>query len=178
MKTLSILFSDIRDYTSRSAGETRAGVVEMVRRHREIAAPIIEKHNGAIVKSLGDGLLVTFESATEAALAGLGIGEALRRHNEESFDDRRKLEVRIAVCTGEVALEERDGVGRDVLGPAVNLASRIQQLAGAGDVLLSETTHAILNKREVGSERVGAFELKGLSEPVNVYRAVARQPGK
>jgi class 3 adenylate cyclase len=162
-RLLSILFSDVKDYTSRSAAEPRAGVIEIVRSHRQRVFPAVERHHGKIVKQMGDGILCTFDGATDAVLAGLEIQRGSARENA----DGKPLEIRIGISTGEVTVE--DG---DVFGPAVNVASRVQQLAAAGDVFLTETTFGLLNAIEVTALEVGSFELKGVAAPVRVYRAV------
>lgn len=169
IRTLSVMFSDVKDYTARTAQESRIGVLDLVRRHRDLVQPIIKQRGGRIVKSLGDGLLITFESATDAVLAGLQIQAAAAAHNQSAFADRDKIELRIAVSTGEVVTEGSDG---DVLGEAVNLASRAQQQAAPGEVLFTEAACATINRREVQFEDVGTFELKGIAHPVHLYRAL------
>ena len=80
-RTVTVLFSDIKDYTARTAAAGRTGAIELVRRHRELAGPVIRQRHGTIVKTMGDGLLVTFDSATDAVLAGLEVQAAVAAHN-------------------------------------------------------------------------------------------------
>jgi class 3 adenylate cyclase/predicted RNA-binding Zn-ribbon protein involved in translation (DUF1610 family) len=172
VRTLSVMFSDVKDYTARTAQESRLGILDLVRRHRDLARPIVKRRGGRIVKSLGDGLLIVFESATDAVLSGLEIQAAAAAHSRDARADRDKVELRIGVSTGEVATD-----GGDVFGEAVNLASRAQQQAGAGDVLFTEATCATINRREVRFADAGTFELKGVAEPVRLYRAVDASAG-
>jgi class 3 adenylate cyclase len=170
-RTLTILFSDIKDYTARTAAGSRQAAIELVRRHRDVVQPIAGSHRGRIVKSIGDALLLTFDSATDALLAGLEIQSRVATQNAEpAFSDAAKLELRIAVCTGEVVVEEGD-----VYGEAVNLASRLQQHATPGEVLFGESTRVLVNGREVRAEEAGTFELKGVPEPVRAWRAVPQR---
>jgi class 3 adenylate cyclase len=169
VRTLSVMFSDVKDYTARAAQESRLGILDLVRRHRDLAAPIVKRRGGSIIKSLGDGLLITFESATDAVLAGLEIQAAAAAHNKSAFADRDKLELRIAVSTGEVAQEHGD-----VFGETVNLASRAQQHAAPGEVLFTDVTWATINRREVPAAEAGTFDLKGICDPVRLYRALPR----
>jgi len=166
VRTLSVMFSDVKDYTARAARESRLGILDLVRRHRELVQPIARRRGGRIVKSMGDGLLIVFESATDAVLAGIEIQAAAAAHARGAFADRDKVELRIAVSTGEVA--EDDG---DVFGESVNLASRAQQHAAAGEVLFTEATWATVNRREVRGAEAGTFELKGIDGPVRLFRA-------
>jgi len=168
VRTLSVMFSDVKDYTARTAKESRLGILDLVRRHRDLVQPIVKRRGGRIVKSLGDGLLITFESATDAVLAGLEIQSGATSLNRDAFSDRDKIELRIAVSTGEVAVD--DG---DVFGEAVNLAARAQQHAAAGEVLFTEVTCATLSRQEIRFTDAGTFELKGLPHPVRLYRAVS-----
>jgi adenylate cyclase len=169
VRTLSVMFSDVKDYTARAARESRLGILDLVRRHRDLAAPIVKRRGGRIVKSLGDGLLITFESATDAVLAGLEIQAAAASHSKSAFAERDKLELRIAVSTGEVAQEHGD-----VFGETVNLASRAQQHAAPGEVVFTEVTWATINRREVPAADAGTFELKGIDGPVRLYRAMSQ----
>jgi class 3 adenylate cyclase len=159
------MFSDIQDYTASTAAAQRLAVVNLVRRHRDVVAPIADRLGGTIIKSLGDGLLLTFTSATDGVRAGLEIQAAA---NQTDFRNAEKLPLRIGIATGEVIL-----VDGDVLGEAVNLASRIQQLAASGEVLFSDSTRATLHRAEVKFEDLGQREIKGLDTPVHVYKAVA-----
>jgi class 3 adenylate cyclase len=167
---MSVMFTDLKDYTARTAAESRDGLLELVRRQRELVQPLVKRRGGRIVKSLGDGLLIVFDSATDAVLAEMEIQRVLAEHNRTAFSDRNKVEMRIAISTGEVVFD-----GDDVLGGAVNLASRLQQLAAAGDVFLAETTAALLNRQEAGCEEVGEFDVKGIAGKVPIYRAVQRR---
>jgi class 3 adenylate cyclase/predicted RNA-binding Zn-ribbon protein involved in translation (DUF1610 family) len=164
-RTLTVMFCDIQDYTASTTAAQRLAVVNLVRRHRDIVAPVANRLGGTIIKSLGDGLLLTFASATDAVRAGLEIQTAA---NQTDFKNTQRLPLRIGIATGEVVL-----VDGDVLGEAVNLASRIQQLAASGEVLFSDSTRATLHRAEVKFEDMGQKEIKGLDAPVNVYKALA-----
>ena len=166
-RTMSIMFTDMVGFTARASLESRGGLLSLIRRKRELVEGIVRKRHGLIVKTLGDGLLIAFDSATNAVLSGVEIQSALAKQNSTAGDDREKFELRIAISTGEVAWADDD-----VYGEAVNLASRVQQLAKAGEVWFTESTWAILNKAEVACERVGTFEVKGIVGAVPVYHPI------
>jgi class 3 adenylate cyclase len=161
-RLLTILFSDVKDYTTQSANRRRGGVLDIVRRHRDRVFPIVKKHHGRVVKQMGDAILATFDSATDAVLAGLEIQQTSAAGAQPDA-----LQLRIAISTGEVTVE-----ADDVFGTAVNVASRVQQLAGPGEVYFTEPTRVMLNDHEVRQIEVGSFELKGVSQPVKVFRAL------
>jgi adenylate cyclase len=164
-RTLTVLFADLKDFTSRAALSSRRELMTIVRAHRRIAEQAVTRHGGRIVKEFGDGLLADFESATEAVLAGLAMQAAAAAHNATAPPDDR-IGLRIALATGEVTVE--DG---DVYGPSVNVAARLQGLAPAGDVYVSESTRHAVASAEVSLQLIGTFELKGIDTPTQVYRA-------
>jgi class 3 adenylate cyclase len=164
-RTLTVLFSDIKDYTARSTAAPRQGVLDLVRRHRDLASPVIDRRGGRIVKTMGDAILATFDSATDAALAGLEIQSALAAHRATAPADEH-FHLRIAVACGEVIIE-----ANDVYGDTVNLAARLQSVARPGNVLLSAATAALVNTREVRTEPSGSFQLAGFALPVQAHVA-------
>ena len=166
-RTLTIMFIDIEGYTTKAAGASRDGVIALIRKAREIVQPQTARRHGRIIKTMGDGLLVSFDSPTEAVLAGRDVqAEAARRGATAATDDQR-VRLRIGITTGEVALEDDD-----VYGDPVNLAARIQQVASPGDVFFSESTWHSMTRSEVPHEEAGSFEIKGVDRPATLYRAV------
>jgi class 3 adenylate cyclase len=165
-RTLTVMFSDIQNYTASTASSHRMAPLDLVRRHRDTVTPIARRRGGRIVKSLGDGLLLTFDSATDAVCAGVEIQSAIAAMSR-GFDDSPKLAIRIGIATGEAILS--DG---DIFGEVVNVAARLQQAAGSGEVVFSESTCAIINREEVRFDELGERELKGVGSPVKVFRAV------
>jgi class 3 adenylate cyclase len=165
-RTLTILFTDLKDYTARAATTSRQGLMALLATNRRVVETAVAGHGGTIVKTIGDAYLVTFESATNAVLAGLDIQRAAAAANDGAPDADR-LELRVGVCTGEVTLAD----DRDVYGTAVNVASRVQSLADVGEVLFTESTWHAINRPEIAYDDLGPRELKGIATPVRVYRA-------
>ncbi len=168
-QTLTILFTDMKGFTDRTSGQSREATLDMVRRHRDLLLPVITLHGGNLVKSIGDAFLATFQSPTDAVLSGVALQETLERHNAEAAPEER-IEIRVAINTGEVILE--DG---DVYGDAVNIAARLQALAEPNEVYFTEATYLSMNRTEVPSTEMGARVLKGVPEPVRIHR-VLREP--
>lgn len=170
-RTTSIMFTDMIGYTARTSLESRDGLLKLICRKRGLIQEVVTRRHGRIVKTMGDGLLIAFDSATDAVLAGLKIQEVVARQNRNAADDRERFELRIAISTGEVAVADND-----VYGEAVNLASRVQHFAHAGEVYFTEPTFATLNKTEAPSAYVGSFEVKGVVGMVTIYRAIPKKP--
>lgn len=165
-RTLTVLFTDLKDYTARTASASRRNLLALLRLNKSLVEEAVGRHGGTVVKTIGDAYLVTFESATDAVLAGLAIQGAAAAHNAAAPPAER-IEYRIACATGEVTPADND-----VFGTPVNVAARVQALATPGDVCFAESTFHSVNAAEVPSEDLGPHELKGISAPVRIYRAV------
>ena len=113
---------------------------------------------------------MSFDSPTNAVLAGVAVQEALRKRNEgrESND---RLEIRIAINAGEVNIADND-----VFGEAVNITARIEGLAEAGQVWFTEAVYLAMNKNEVPSSEIGLMQLKGIPEKIRVYKVRREEP--
>lgn len=167
---LTILLTDIKGFTDKTSSKTRAAISTMLDEHRAVVLPLLEARGGHLVKTIGDAFLMTFESPTNAVLAGLSVQEALAKLNEgRSGDDR--LEIRIAINSGEVNLMEND-----VFGEAVNITARIESIAEAGQVYFTEAVYLAMNKAEVPSSEIGLMQLKGIPEKIRVYKVRREAP--
>ena len=171
MKTanLAIVFTDIKGFTERTSRQTLEENQRLLKVHHELLAPVFKAFGGRIIKSIGDAFLVTFESPTQAVLSGMAIQDRLWQHNRGASESER-LDVRVAINVGEVRLESND-----IFGEPVNIASRVESLAEAGEVYFTEAVYLAMNKAEVPSQEVGSFELKGIPGKIRVFR-VPRAP--
>lgn len=167
---LTILLTDIKGFTDKTSSKTRAAISTMLDEHRAVVLPLLEARGGHLVKTIGDAFLMTFESPTNAVLAGVDVQEALAKLNEgRAADDR--LEIRIAINSGEVNLMEND-----VFGEAVNITARIESIAEAGQVYFTEAVYLAMNKAEVPSSEIGLMQLKGIPEKIRVYKVRREEP--
>ncbi|MFL5358694.1 adenylate/guanylate cyclase domain-containing protein [Archangium sp.] len=171
MKTanLAIVFTDIKGFTERTSRQTHEENQRLLKAHHDLLAPVFKAFGGRILKSIGDAFLVTFESPTQAVLGGMAIQDRLWNYNR-GVPDAERLDVRVAVNVGEVRVESND-----VFGEPVNIASRVESIAEAGEVYFTEAVYLAMNKAEVPSQEVGAFELKGIPGKIRVFR-VPRAP--
>ncbi|MBN1586460.1 MAG: hypothetical protein JW937_03410 [Candidatus Omnitrophica bacterium] len=165
-RSLTIVFTDMKGFTSRTSSQSRTATEEMIFRHKELLLPVIKKRGGQLIKSIGDAFLLTFESPTDAVLAGMDIQEKLRKFNL-SVPSPDRIEVRVAINTGEVIVDEGD-----VYGEAVNIASRIEGIAEPNEVYFTESTYLSMNKSEVPSAEIGYRLLKGIPEKIKIFKVL------
>jgi adenylate cyclase len=166
---LAIVFTDIKGFTERTSRQTLAENQRLLKAYHDLLAPLFKAFGGRIIKSIGDAFLVTFESPTQAVLGGMAIQDRLWTYNR-GVPDAERLDVRVAINVGEVRVESND-----VFGEPVNIASRVESITEAGEVYFTEAVYLAMNKAEVPSQEVGAFELKGIPGKIRVFR-VPRAP--
>jgi class 3 adenylate cyclase len=167
---LSILLTDIKGFTDKTSHKTRADIQTMLDEHRAVVLPILEKGGRRLIKTIGDAFLMTFESPTNAVLAGVAVQEALAKLNADRAPEDR-LEIRIAINSGEINL-----VDGDVFGEPVNITARIEGIAEAGQVYFTEAVYLAMNKAEVPSSEIGLMQLKGITEKIRVYKVRREEP--
>ena len=154
----TVVFEDIVDSTKRADAQGDQAWRDLLNAHDKAVRRELSRFRGREVKSLGDGFLATFDGPARAIHCASAIRDSLR-----GFD----VPVRIGLHTGEVELAEHD-----VRGIAVHIASRVAQLGGADDVLVSRTVKDLVAGSGIKFEDFGAHALKGIPEPWQVFRAV------
>ncbi len=163
-KTLTIMFTDIKDFTKRTRVHSREQNLIMLERHEAIIKPCIQDQSGKIIKTLGDSFLAVFESPTNALLAAVKIQKRLEEYNAKVVDEDEKIQVRIGINAGEVLLADDD-----ISGDAVNIAARIVSLAEPGRIFFTEAVFLTMNRSEVRHCLLGEKAVKGIQESVKVY---------
>lgn len=167
-RVLTIVFIDMQGYTKRSAEQT---IDEMKRFHDEMHGFVnahIEKWQGVMIKTLGDGFLVRFDSPTQAVGCGLQIQKKLDSRNAAMLDPDHIVRFRIGVNTGEVGIDEQG----DLFGDPVNIASRIQSFAEPNEVFISESTYLAMNRNEYGTQDLGPQQFKNATREIRVYKVI------
>ena len=156
------MFTDIVGYTSLTQSD-EAFAVRMLEKHRELIRPVILAHGGREVKTIGDGFLVEFVSALEATECAVEMQKVLHEYNLNATE---KILIKIGVHVGDVI--HREG---DVLGDAVNIASRIEPLAQGGEICISEQVYAqVRNKISLRMVRLEPQNLKNVAFRIDVYK--------
>ncbi len=162
----TVVFTDIVGFTEYTAlrgdEEALALLATQERLVNETLPP-----NARIVKELGDGLLLWFQDAVEAVETSLRLQERFER---ESATSDHPLWVRCGMHSGQQTLRGEDLVGHDV-----NVASRVVDVAGPGEVLLSDATRTSVDDKlpNVQFDELGPVVMKGIPQPVRLYRATA-----
>jgi class 3 adenylate cyclase len=144
----AILFTDIVSSTEQSARMGHRHWSALTDTHDAMVRTTLGRHRGREIKTMGDGFLVTFDSASRAVRAATEIVRQAQGMG---------IEVRAGVHTGEVEMR-----GDDVAGLAVNIAKRVCDLAGPSEVLVSESVRPIVADSSIEFDDRGEFELKGV----------------
>jgi len=165
-----VMLTDMQGFTAATSRQTREENARMLALHDALLTPVIDAFGGRHVKSIGDAYLVLFAAPTEALLCGAAIQDRLWDHARR-VGEAERIAVRIALAMGDVRLD--DG---DVFGEAVNLASRIEGQAGAGEIWFAEALYWAADRSRVPVEELGWRALDGLPEQVRLFR-VARVAG-
>src|SRR5215471_4699878 len=165
-KLAAIMFTDMVGYSALSQRDDKLAL-ELLEEHRRLLREIFPRFNGTEIKTIGDAFLVEFNSALEAAQCAIEIQRALAKRNADVPPDRR-IEVKIGIHIGDVVHR-----GGDVYGDGVNIASRIEQLAGAEGICVSmDVERQIRNAVETRFEKLATTELKNISVPMELFRIV------
>jgi class 3 adenylate cyclase len=154
----SILFTDIVDSTAQAVAHGPAVWRDLVRTHNDLAEREIDRLEGRLVKTTGDGVIGMFDSAERAVRAGAALGDVMRPHG---------IRIRAGVHSGEVEL-----IPGDVRGLAVHTAARIMALASPDDVWVSATVRELVDGTGLDFDDRGLHELKGIPGQRQLYALV------
>ena len=176
---LTVMFCDLVGTTEISALFDPEEWREIEADYLRASAEAIERFGGFVAKYLGDGVLAYFgwpeahdNDAERAARAGLAILEGVAVLNQRDRQDRAaKVSVRVGIDSGTVVIGKGGGTDSEVFGDTANIASRVQSAADPDTVLVSASTNRLISGLFVVEER-GAHQLKGIAQPVELYRIV------
>ncbi|HXW95204.1 MAG TPA: adenylate/guanylate cyclase domain-containing protein [Nitrososphaerales archaeon] len=163
-KLAAIMFTDMVGYTA--LGQRNESLsLALVEEQRKLIRPILSRHNGREVKTIGDAFLVEFPNAVDAVRCAYDIQRAIREFNL-SLGSEKRIHLRVGVHVGEVV--EAQG---DISGDAVNVASRIEPLAEDGGVCVTRQAYEFVrNKVDIPLSSIGQRSLKNVAEPMEIYK--------
>jgi adenylate cyclase len=151
----AIMFTDVVGYTAlMGSDEDRAFAI--LRENQKIHHAIIKNFKGTLIKEIGDGMLISFPLASDAVRCAIEIQNACKKQD---------YQLKIGIHEGEMIF-----AGEDVYGDGVNIASRLQEIAEEGCIVISGKVYSdIKNKTGINARFIGERELKNVDEPVKVY---------
>jgi len=154
----AIMFTDIVGYTA-LMGSDEDKAFDMLKRNHTIHATLIEKHNGTLIKEVGDGTLASFSLGSDAVRCAIDIQKEAKSQN---------IPLKIGIHEGEMVM-----AGEDVLGDGVNVASRLQEISADGSITISGRVYSdVKNKAGIKTKFIGDKRLKNVSDPVKVYKVL------
>jgi adenylate cyclase len=163
-KLAAILHADVQGY-SRLLGEDEVTTLRTVASHLDLMRTLVRRHGGQAVGSRGDSLLAEFPSVVEAVQCAVQMQQELKVRNAE-VPLTQRVEFRMGINVGEVVVE-----GEEIYGEGVNIAVRLEGLAEAGGICLSEVVYdQVRNRLALAYEALGEQELKNIQKPVRVWR--------
>ncbi|MDH3650084.1 MAG: adenylate/guanylate cyclase domain-containing protein, partial [Saprospiraceae bacterium] len=154
-RLVAIMFTDIAGYSS-LMGQSEQNALTLLSRNRTIHERRIAEYKGALLKEMGDGILASFPSSSDAVACALTIQkDCIKEH----------INLRIGIHQGEVVFEKKD-----VYGDGVNVAARVEKLGIPGSILITKATRdQIRNKAEFGTTLLGNYLLKNIDEEITIY---------
>ena len=163
-KISAILSADVVGYSKLMEADEEA-TVRTVESYRRTVSSLVEQHDGRVIDAPGDNVLAEFPSVVDAVQCAVEAQHVIRAKNA-GLPEARRMEFRIGINLGDV-IEEDDRT----YGDGVNIASRIEGIADAGGICISESAYQqIKSKLSFGYEDLGEHSVKNISEPVRVYR--------
>jgi adenylate cyclase len=167
-RLMAVMLADVANYStmmSRSEDETHARVSRLA---RELIDPTIGRHGGRIVRSMGDGWLAEFASATDVVRCALEIQRGLVTRQADEPD---QIKLRIGINTGDVLVDQHD-----IYGNSVNIAARLEALASPGGICVSQSIYdQARSQPEFFFADRGPHRVKNIPYPIQVYE-VADEP--
>lgn len=171
-KIAAILAADIAGY-SRLMAEDEEETLRRLGSYRAVLADFVARYGGRIFNTAGDATLAEFQSAVDAIRCAVDVQESLRTRNL-AYAPGGQMSYRIGITIGDVV--ERDG---DLLGDAVNIASRLESRAPAGGICISRFVYeAVTNKMSLKFDDMGLLQLKNIPDRVHAYTVAVDQTGR
>src|SRR5258708_34920473 len=161
----AILAADVAGY-SRLMGTDEEGTLAALKTHRkELIDPLIAQHQGRIVKTTGDGLLIEFASIVDAVRCAVVMQQGMEDRNA-NLNPSERIRFRLGINVGDVIVD--DG---DIFGDGVNVAARLEALAEPGEICVSATVREHVGaKLPIRFAALGQPTLKNIPPPVHVFR--------
>lgn len=164
----AVLIADVAGYSRLMEKDETGTHVRLQCLRAEVIEPALARHRGRITRSTGDGLLVTFASATEALRCAVQIQRELARRNAD-VPTAEQIRFRMGLNVGDILFDEHD-----IAGISVNVAARLEALAKPGEICITRALKdQVQESLDVMYLDAGSRRVKNISRPVRVYRVLA-----
>src|SRR6202521_5103925 len=161
----AILAADVAGYSRLMGANEEATLAQLKSVRRALVDPTIAAHRGRIVKTTGDGMLVEFASAVDAARCAVEVQQGVALENV-NVPQQARIEFRIGIHVGDIIFDDND-----ICGDGVNIAARLEGIAEAGGVCMSDDAYRqIRGKVEIACDDMGLQPLKNIAEPMRAWR--------
>jgi len=158
------MYTDIVGYTALTQKD-ESSTLQALEKHRSLLRPLFASHDGHEIKTIGDAFLVEFPSALNAVLCAIAVQQTM---HDRKVATGETISLRIGIHVGDVVEK-----GNDILGDAVNIASRIEPLAEPGGVCITDEVYKqVRNKYDLPFVALGEKSLKNVTTPLGVYKVV------
>src|SRR6476660_3493649 len=161
----AILAADVAGYSRLMRADEEGTLAQLKAFRKTVFHPKIAKHGGRIVKTTGDGMLVEFASAVDAARSAAEVQRAMAKQNINVPQDKR-IEFRIGIHVGDIIVDDND-----IFGDGVNIAARLEGIAEPGGICISDDAQRqVRGKVDTAFEDMGPQNLKNIAEPMRAWR--------
>ncbi len=165
----TILFTDVEGSTALTQRLGDAKARELLREHERMVREALKAHGGSEVKTMGDGFMASFSSATRALECAIAMQRAFAEHNESAEEP---IKVRVGLNAGEPIAEDED-----LFGTAVNEAARITAAAKGGEILVADVVRQLTKGKDFLFADRGETSLRGFEDPVRLFEVGWREEG-
>jgi len=161
----AVLAADVAGYSRLMGADEEDTLARLKAFRRSLVDPAIAAHRGRIVKTTGDGMLVEFASAVDAARFAVEVQRGMAGQNADVPQDNR-IEFRVGIHVGDIIIDDND-----IFGDGVNIAARLEGIAEPGGVCISDDAQRqIRGKIDIAFEDMGPQNLKNIAEPMRAWR--------
>jgi adenylate cyclase len=162
----AVLATDVAGYSLLMGRDEERTLAQLKKFRKTLVDPEIGMHRGRIVKTTGDGMLVEFASAVDAAHCAVEVQRGMAIHNVGVSPELR-IEFRIGIHVGDIIIDDDD----DIFGDGVNIAARLEGIAEPGGVCVSDDAYRqIRGKLDIAFDDIGEQTLKNIAEPMRAWR--------
>lgn len=162
-KLAAIMFTDIVGFT-KIMGDDESTALSILENQQSLINPIVKEHKGTIIKKMGDGFLIEFQSTVEAVECATQMQDSIKSYN--TSDGNLEFHIRIGIHLGDIVI-----LGDDILGDGVNIASRIEPLASPDGICITDAVYqSVKSKLKLDCKRIDEVDLKHIDDKYTIYK--------